>query len=50
MVDMGTGMVVVITNSMDLVTMVITKRLLLLWSEALKIFQEKVVLQSVFGT
>jgi len=50
MVDMGTGMVAVIINSLDMVTMVITKRLLLLWSEALKIVQEKVVLRSVFGT
>lgn len=40
-VDIGMGMVVVIINTMDMVTMVITKCLFLLSSEALKIFQKK---------
>jgi hypothetical protein len=46
-VDMGMGMVVVI---MDMVTMVITKRLFLLSSDALKIVQEQVLLQRVCCT
>jgi hypothetical protein len=49
-VDMGMGMVVVIIITMDMVTMVITKRPFLLSSEVLKIVQEKVLLPSVFGT
>jgi hypothetical protein len=41
------GMVVVIMN---MVTMVITKHLFVLSIESLKIVQEYVLLQSVFGT
>jgi hypothetical protein len=47
---MGMGMVVIIINTMDMVTMVIIKLLFSLSSEALKFVQEKVLLQSVFGT
>jgi hypothetical protein len=46
-VDMGMGMVVFI---MDMVTMVVTKRLSLLSSNSLKIVKEQVLLQSVFST
>jgi pantothenate kinase len=49
-VDMGMDMVVVIINSMDLVTMVITKRLFLPSVDALKIVQEHLLLQSGSGT
>jgi hypothetical protein len=45
--DICMGMTFVI---MDMVTMVITKHLFLLSIEALKIVQEQVLLQSVFGT
>jgi hypothetical protein len=55
-VDMGMGMVVVTMDivtmdmvTMDMVTMGITKRLFLQWIKSLKIIQEHVLLQSVFG-
>jgi hypothetical protein len=46
-VDIGIGMVGV---TMDMVTKVVTKHLFLMWIESLKIVQEQVLLQSVFGT
>ena len=49
--DMGMGMVVVTVDmGMGVVTMVITKLLFLLSSEALNFVQGKVLQQSVFGT
>ena len=48
--DMGIGMAVIMDIGMGMVTMVITKLLFLLSSEALKFVQGKVLLQTVFGT